>query len=266
MRIERRIRKRLRSERKHGFDESVAKLERGGLSLAGALHALVVDPGRYQLERAAAGRLLSLVEDGAGVKVLLELFFEQAEKDELYTTALAIEELNDRRAVGPLIRALLDDDNPHRRHAAARALGWMSRPGRAAALALGACLADPRQPHAAREEAAESLAYVGIRETIAPLIAALGEADVRLRVWAVFGLGGRDWRDERVVRALESVLDDVEAPPGNWWPVGKEALAMLAKQRTSRVDYSVRLKREIERILADANAADEDRRWAEFYG
>ena len=56
---------------------------------------------------------------------LLALFFEQTEKDDLYATALTLESLNDRRAVPPLIHALLEDGNPHRRHAAARALGWI---------------------------------------------------------------------------------------------------------------------------------------------
>lgn len=213
------------------------------------------------MDQATPASLLADAGDREIVPALLELFFRQTEKDAIYRTALAIEGLSDRRAVAPLIKALIEDRNPHRRRAAARALGWMSRPGRAAALALGQCLADPSQPQEAREEAAESLAYVGNRETIEPLTAALRDPDVRIRFWAVFGLGGRHLGDSRVIRALESVLDDDEIPPGNWWSVGREALAMLAHNR----HYKPRIKRELEQILADPNATAEDRRWARSY-
>jgi HEAT repeat protein len=165
-----------------------------------------------------------------------------------------------------LIHALLEDDNPHRRHAAARALVWISRPRRAATLALARCLVDPTQPQPAREEAAESLAYVGTRETIEPLIAVLGDPDVRIRFWAVFALGGWGHQGARTVQALESMLEDREAPPGNWWSVGKEALAMLASMQPPVADYKARLIKDTERILSDPNASAEDHRWAVTYG
>ena len=125
---------------------------------------------------------------------------------------------------------------------------------------------DPAQPQPAREEAAESLAYVGTRETIEPLISVLRDPDVRIRFWAVFGLGGSCRWDVRAIRALESVLDDGETPLGNWWPVGKEALAMLASKQPSAGDYETRLAAERQRILTHPNAAAEDRRWAANYG
>ena len=124
---------------------------------------------------------------------------------------------------------------------------------------------DPAQPQPAREEAAESLAYVGTRETIEPLISVLRDPDVRIRFWAVFGLGGSCRGDVRAIRALESVLDDRETPPGNWWPVGKEALAMLASKQRPTGEYETKLSAERQRILANPNATAEDRRWAECY-
>ena len=244
---------------------AVAKLERGGIPLAGALRAIMLDPARFHQERAASGKLLTVAGGKEAVRALLGLFFEQTEKDDLYATALTIESLNDRRAVPLLIRSLLHDDNPHRRHAAARALGWIRRPCRAAALALAQCLVDAEQPQPAREEAAESLAYVGTRETIEPLISVLRDPDVRIRFWAVFGLGGSCRGDMRAIQALESVLDDGETPPGNWWPVGKEALAMLASKLRPAGDYETKLSAERQRILADPNATADDRRWAECY-
>lgn len=138
---QRRIRKHLRRMRgrQRTLAVCIARLERNGLSLTEALRAILLDPARFHQDRAASGKLLAIAGDDEAVQALLGLFFEQTAKDHLYATALTIECLNDRRAVPPLIRALLQDDNPHRRHAAAR------------------------------EEAAESLAYVGTRQTIAPL-------------------------------------------------------------------------------------------------
>jgi HEAT repeat protein len=213
-------------------------------------------------DRATAGKLLG----ACAVDALRELFFEQTAKDDLYLTALTLETLNDRRAVPWLIPALLEGDNPHRRHAAARALGWIRPASRSAARALARCLVDPSQPQPAREEAAESLAYAGNAGTIDALISVLGEADVRIRFWAVFGLGGSCRGDARAVRALESMLDDGETPPGNWWPVGKEALTMLGGMHPPVGDYRARLKAEMQRVRADPNASEEERRWAELYG
>jgi HEAT repeat protein len=267
LRWQRRVMKQLRRMRGHErtLPVAVAKLECGGLPLVGALRAIMLDPARFHQERAAGGQLLAVAGGGEAVQALLGLFFQQTEKDDLYGTALTLESLNDRRAVRPLIRALLQDGNPHRRHAAARALGWICQPGRAAALALAHCLVDPTQPQPAREEAAESLAYVGTRETIEALISVLRDPDVRIRFWAVFGLGGSCRGDVRAIRALESVLDDSETPPGNWWPVGKEALAMLASKQPSAGAYETKVAAERQRILANPNATAEDRRWADSY-
>jgi HEAT repeat protein len=244
---------------------TVAKLERLGHPLPEALRKVMLDPTLFHHERAAAGKLLAISGDRVAVQALLKLFFEQSEKDDLYVTALTLEELNDRLAVPILINALLEDSNPHRRHAAARALGWIRPSDRATARALARCLVDSTQPQPAREEAAESLAYVGTRETIDAIISVLRDPDVRIRFWAVFGLGGSCRGDLRAVQALESVLDDGETPPGNWWSVGREALAMLAKLPSVRDRYEARLAIETQRILSDVNATNEDRRWASSY-
>lgn len=244
---------------------AVAQVERKGLPFVQALFAVMLDPGRFHQDRAPIGKLLSVDGDDRAVKALLELFERQTEKDDLYVTALTVEHLNDQRAVGPLIHALLHDNNGHRRHAAARALGWISPPSRAAALALAQCLCDPSQPQPAREEAAESLAYAGNRETIGALISVLQDPDVRLRFWAVFGLGQSCRGEPRAIRALESMLGDKEVPPGNWWAVGKEALGVLGHAWKPIADYTEKLEAETERILADPSASPQHRWWAEYY-
>jgi hypothetical protein len=258
LRWQRRVCKRLR---KSSVLRDVRLLEAQGLSLSQALRAVLIRPGFGHFEESDAGRLLALDGSSRAVDALLDRFFTLTEKDDLYVTALRLENLNDKRAVRPLIHALLHDTNPHRRHAAARALGWIQRPGCAAALALARCLADPSQPQAAREEAAESLHYVGTAQTVDALTSVLKDPDVRLRFWAVFGLGGIT-KDPRAVRALESMLDDAEVTPGNWWSVGKEALGMLANTDA----YRDRCEAEAARISQDPNATPEELRWARSYG
>ncbi len=109
----------------------------------------------------------------------------------------------------------------------------------------------------AREEATASQAYVGTRETVDALGHATKDPDVRLRFWALFALGGKFRTDPRALSALESVLDDHESPAGNWWSVGREALAMLQDRE--------QLNAEIDKVLAEPAASEEDRRWAESY-
>ena len=238
-----------------------ARMERPGASLEAGLLGILRDPALSQQDRAAAGRLLGIDGRARGVEALLGQFFSQSEQWELYMTASALEELGDRRAVGPLIRALRDE-NPHRRTGAARALGWMRQPSRAVAMALAECLADGSQRVETREEAAESLSYVGTRETVEALIAVLEDPEPRVRFWTVFGLGGICRKDERATRALERMLGDTELMPG-WWSVGQEALGMLSCLGDR---YQLQCQEEVRRIRADTEASEHDRRWADGYG
>ena len=210
--------------------------------------------------------LLSLADPAGTAQDLLELFFAQSEKSEIWETALTMEAFGSHDCIPRLVEAL-DDANPHRRHAAARALGWISYAGPRAAKRLIRALTDKDQPHAVREAAAESLAYLHYPPAIPALISVLGEADVRLRFWAAFALRSQYRKkpraDPRAVAALEGVLDDRAVPPGNWWQVGREALASLAAIVPK---YDALLREETARIFADSSASKEDRRWAECYG
>ena len=268
MKWQRRARKILRRMRGRETDlaKAVARLERQGRPFPGALRAVLLEPGQKHRHRATVAKLLSLGGDDSGVRYLLAQFFEQSDKDELYATGLALEQLNDRRAVPPFIDALLGDGNPHRRQAAARALGWIQNPGRPAARALAQSLMDMDQPQAVREEAAESLAYVGNAETLGPLISALRDADVRIRFWAVFGLGRSCRGDAGAIRELKSMLDDGAVPPGNWWSVGREAMAMLGTMERAGTEHRLKFEAEWRGILGDLEANEEDRRWALHYG
>ncbi len=65
-----------------------------------------------------------------------------------------------------------------------------------------------------------------------------------------------------MVKALEKMLSDEEIAPGNWWPVGREALAMLGHLEPK---YRAQLDSETERVLGDPKSSPEDLRWAEGY-
>lgn len=272
LRIEQKIRKRLRLAR--GYEaELVPKLRpyvRRGIRLEIALESIMLDTTEGHLLRGTAAQVLAINDNHTPVALLLKQFFEQTEKVELWKTALSLEHLGDRCAIQPLIEAL-HDPNPHRRHAAARALGWIPKAGNRAADALIAALTDPSQPQPVREEAAESLAYLHSQRSIAALISVLSDPDERIRFWAVFALGticdrrtGRH-TDRRVVPALESMLNDHAIPPGNWWSVGREALAMLGHLDPPEADYRERLANATQLVLEDPNSSPEDRHWAEGY-
>jgi HEAT repeat protein len=240
------------------------RYERLGMPLALALRRVMLDPAAGWYVRGLAARVLAIADARGAVEALLELFFAQTEKVELWETALTIEWLGDRAAVRPLAEALYDE-NPDRRHAAARALGWIPKAGGRATKALIRALSDKSQPQPVREEAAESLAYLGCAQAVPALILVLDEPDVRMRFWSVFALGkigSRYNANQRVVKALERMLSDEEVPPGNWWSIGREALAMLGQLEAK---YQAELDSEVERVLGDANSSAEDLRWAKGY-
>jgi len=262
-RVERRILKRIRRLRRRdpAFVVRFAQAQRHGACTLTALHG-ILEAGDPHWHRQSASELLAIVDARAATDALLDLLFRQSCEDELFQTALAIERLSARHAIAPLAHALLHDANPHRRTAAARALGWIRRPTGTGIRALAACVVDEAQPLAAREQAAESLAYVGRRDTLDALIAVLHHPDVRLRFWAVFGLGQSCRGDARALQALEGCLTDEGEPPGNWWPVGREALAMLAGHDER---HRVALATEIRRIQATPDALPAERAWAADY-
>lgn len=217
-------------------------------------------------ERSYAAQVLATVDADGIVSDLLRLFFSETEKDALWATALTLESLRSSAAVSPLVQAL-GDDNPHRRHAAARALGWTGKARRTAAAALVDAVLDKSQPQQVREEAAESLAYLGCAGAVPALISVLDEPEVRMRFWAVFALGslGRTLAPQhhgRIVQALERMMRDEVVPPGNWWSVRLEALAMLGALTPHHRQI---LQAEIDAVLSDREASPEDRRWAECY-
>jgi tRNA(Ile2) C34 agmatinyltransferase TiaS len=105
---------------------AVERKERGGLSLSHALRAIMLDPTIGWYTRGQAARLLTVAEGASVADKLIQQFFAQTGEIELWETALTMESFGDTPVIAPLIPAL-HDENHHRRHAAARALGWIGR-------------------------------------------------------------------------------------------------------------------------------------------
>jgi HEAT repeat protein len=241
------------------------------------LHDIAIDTNIDSGLRSLAADFLLRVNEHRVTVSLLKQFFEQKRYEDLMETAMVVEDTGDLLVSEPMINAL-QDSNIDRRRAAARVLGWLRVSGRAATVhrnsavrALTNVVTDRKQPVAVREEAAESLAYLYSPSAIPALISVLDDPDVRIRFWAVFALGSiRNWRtgiqlDPTVVPALESKLEDNETPPGKWWPVGKEALAMLGHMNPAAKDYKRRLEEEIDFVRRNPAASKEDIAWADDY-
>lgn len=110
------------------------------MSIGSALRAAMLDPDAGWYRRGTAAKLLAIV-DGRAAASLLDLFFTQTDETESWETALTIEHCADRTAV-PRVADPLYDQNPDRRHAAARALGWIWPVSKRTAKALVQALLD----------------------------------------------------------------------------------------------------------------------------
>lgn len=102
-------------------------------------------------------------------------------------------------------------------------------------------------------------------KTVDACIRCLDDPDPEARFWAVFALGQlvqfRPAFHSRAIAALQPMTSDAGQVP-SYWSVGHEARAMLEDFIPEQ-----RVTGELERaaILADPDAPDDLRRWAEFY-
>lgn len=129
---------------------AVRMQQRAGIGLTAALRMVMLHPAAGWFTRGTAAEVLARGDAPGTMTSLIDLFFAQTGKIELYEAALTLERLNDRAAIRWLVPAL-HDANADRRHAAARALGWIRGGGPRAAKALIAVLADRSQPQPVRE-------------------------------------------------------------------------------------------------------------------
>ena len=182
------------------------------------LLALVRDPGTDTEIRLKASWLLGRLGDKHGVYALLAALRAQ-QPDVRRAAAQALGELRHRRAVQPLIAALLNDEDVGVRVAAANALGALGdkRAFEPLMSALGNPAGDPR----VRGMAAEALADLRDRRAAPALITGLSDPAPEVRFWCAFALG--ELGDPFALAELERVAATDDAVVPGWGAVSQEA-------------------------------------------
>ncbi|MGO9097398.1 MAG: HEAT repeat domain-containing protein [Bryobacteraceae bacterium] len=262
------LQRELQGRHKQELEDQVTRRQESGLALQEALYDIVKTPGTGPYVRGGAAAALLSAGCLDCVDMLLEDFFGGADDESIWEAAQSLEQACAKRAVEPLRRALYDA-NPTRRRVAAHVLGWLEDSRAVAPLVRS--LEDPNQIEVVRGQCAESLGYLGSGQAIPALIRSLKDPSVEVRFWSVFALGAAKappWgtvKGSRVKAALESMLGDPAVLP-SMWPVGQEALAMLAEGLPRGNRYERRVRTQIAAIRKAADASPEDRSWAEWYG
>jgi HEAT repeat protein len=234
------------------FATDLKRFRKRRLSVVDALKALLRETGeRSGRSRAAAAEILSRSGGADVTRLLLQQLRLATTRADAFAIASLLARIPERHAFASLLKILASSD-PDRSQAAAYHLSGNTQ----AIPALISVVGDPDRPAQVRAEAAESLGCLGDPRAIAVLLFALEEESPKLRFWAVFALGRFSKTDDRVQPGLRAVLTDRGVAPG-WWSVGQEAKAMLTE--------CTLLQTEIQEILSNPNASDEDRRWAECY-
>ena len=138
---------------------------------------------------------------------------------------------------------------------------------RRARRALIDVLKNTAAPEHVRGWAAERLGWHLCARTVRACADAAQDPSPEVRLWAVSTLGtAASWHPvyrDIVIPILESKTTDQAFAEG-CWRVGREARIQLAGLRKTPDDMD-RLQAEIQVILKDPTASQEDKRWAEFY-
>lgn len=207
---------------------------------------------------------------------LIGRFYLATNENDVLNAACLLRNESEANLVPTLIAALQDHWEP-RRFGAALALCFKT--DRRILRPLIDVVGDARHSSRTRCMAAESLGYLGRRKAIPCLLDGSRDTSSDLRFWSVFALG--KFLDRRrcgrtVEQALEARLGDHEELEGylqGYWSVSLEALAMLGSRgscyRRYRLPdvkgYESRMRQQLDRIEADANATKSERNWFECY-
>ncbi len=138
-------------------------------------------------------------------------------------TAQALGELRNKRAVRPLLAAMVDDDDGEVRVAAAQALGALG--DKRASEPLMSVLGNPAEDPRVRGMAAEALADLGDRRAVPSLIVALSDPSPEVRFWAAFALG--ELGDPLALADLERLAATDDAVVPRWGAVSQEAATAI---------------------------------------
>lgn len=136
--------------------------------------------------------------------------------------------LKSKRAVKPLITALLNNTSIERRAAYAYALGLLH--DKSAIEPLLTVLNNKKEEPEVRGFAAEALARLGDYRVVNHLIEGLKDSSVEVRFWSVFALGKIG--DQRALPELKRIASQDKAVLSGWWEISKEATEAIEQIRS----------------------------------
>ncbi len=198
----------------------------------------------------------------------LQQFLSTTSAEDIHKTAFELHHKWKAEYFWPFVSALRAREE-EKRWEAAYSLGFRAMP-RAIPFLIEA-LKNKEESERVRGQAAESLGEGRIKRKVIPaLIAGSSDASAEVRFWCVFSLGHFVHpirTPPQVVRALEARLDDEGFPNqrGHFWPVGWEALAMLADCKTSRFPVRKMFRDFLLDTLREPEAHRDRWSWASCY-
>jgi len=196
-----------------------------------ALIYLIEDKKSDESIKAIACWVLGKLKYKSSVTTLLKAF-DRGGPSVTWEAAKALGCIKSKRAIKPLISALLQSKEAEKRAASAYVLGIL-RDGRAIEALLNA-LQNKGEQSKVRGHAAEALAWFGDRRkrVTDALINSLGDTSVEVRFWSAFALG--ELKIKKAAGELEKLsARDNEVLLG-WWTVGEEASNALDRIKSGQ--------------------------------
>jgi len=197
--------------------QNIAILLDAGIDSLEAAWAYILDEDANVKTQSVACWALGQIRDKRSVRILLKAL-ESKGKEICWEAAKSIGLIGSRHVVRPLIAILLKDEDLNRRMAAAYTLGQLQ--DTRAVVPLLRILLNRKEKPALRGHVAEALAYIGDKRAVQSLIGTLKDPAVEVRFWSAFALGVL--KDQRAIPQLKMAGKDNSILPG-WGAVGKEA-------------------------------------------
>jgi HEAT repeat protein len=152
-----------------------------------------------------------------------------ARRIDIWERAKAIVLQDDRKAVPGLIEELRNSRDVEVRTSAAYALGWLH--DKRAVQPLLSALLNVKEHKRVRGEAAEVLGHMCISRSNAQvfdgLLKTISDQSSEVRFWSAFALGLIGNR--RAIPALQRLVESDKATVRGWWAVSKEATDAIAR-------------------------------------
>lgn len=184
-----------------------------------SLQSLLINEEADPEHRVVACWAFGQLRDKQAVKALLAAFNGENVKVQ-WEAAKSMGLIGSKRAIKPLIEALLTSLSTEKRTAAAYALGLLK--DERAVKPLVDILNNKKEHPKLRGQSAEALANFNRREVVDSLLEALKDQEPEVRFWSAFALG--ELRVRKALPALKRLAEKDTAHVPSWWIVSSEAV------------------------------------------